>query len=51
MRNEENVDHIVRDKHAITSLSLSLQISALCYCNSTFIKGKKHNKFLSPSNH
>ena len=23
MRNEENIGHIVRDKHAITSLSLS----------------------------
>ena len=41
MRNEENIGHIVRDKRAITSLSLSRKISAFCYCNSTFIKGKK----------
>ena len=51
MRNEENVGRIVPDKRAITSLSLSWKISAYCCCNSTFIKEKKHNKFISPSNH
>ena len=40
MTNEENIDDIVRDKRAITSLSQSWKISAFCYCNSTFIKGK-----------
>ena len=35
MRNKENIDHIVRDKRAKTSLSLSRKISAFCYCNST----------------
>ena len=52
MRNEESIGHIERDKRAINSLSLSWKISAFCYCNSTFTKGKKdYNKFLSPSNH
>ena len=52
MRNEKNIGHIVRDKRAITNLSLSWKISAFCYCNLTSIKGKKHdNKFISPSNH
>ena len=40
MRNLENIGHIVRDKRGITSLLLSWKISAFCYCNSTFIKGK-----------
>ena len=40
MRNEENIGHIVRDKHAITSLSLSWKISAFCYCNSTLSREK-----------
>ena len=30
MRNEENISHIVRNKRAITSLSLTLKISAFC---------------------
>ena len=51
MRNEENIGHIVRDKRAIISLSLSWKISAFCCCNSTFIKGKNNNEFISPSNH
>ena len=52
MRNEENIGHAVRDKRAITNLSLSWKISAFCYWNSTFIKRKKHNnKFISASNH
>ena len=52
IRNGENIGDIVRDKRAITSLSLSWKMFALCYCNSTCIKGKKcNNKFLSSSNH
>ena len=43
--------HVVRDKRAITSLSLSWKITTFRYCNSTFTKGKNNNKFLSPSNH
>ena len=30
MRNQENVSHIVRDKHAINILSLTQKISAFC---------------------
>ena len=33
MRNQENIGHIVRDKRAITRLSLTFSL------NSTFIKG------------
>ena len=52
MRNEENIGHIVQDKRAITSLLLSRKTCPFCFCNSTFIMGKKpNNKFLSPSNH
>ena len=51
MRNEENIGHIVRNKRAITSLSLSWKISAFCYCNSTLSREKNNNKFLFPSNH
>ena len=52
MRKEENIGHIVRDKHATTSLSLSGKISALCFCNSTFIKEKNVTiNFVSPNNH
>ena len=37
MRNEENIVHVVRNKRAIASLSLTYKISA----NSSFIKGGK----------
>ena len=30
MRNEENINHIVGEKHAITSLSLTYKISTDC---------------------
>ena len=30
MRNEENIDHIIRDQHVITSLSLICKITTVC---------------------
>ena len=39
MRNEKNIGQIVRDKRAITSLSLAWKISAFCYFN--IYQGKK----------
>ena len=50
MKNEENIDLIVRAKCAVTSLSKHEKDPLSV--NLTFIKGKKHNnKFLSLINH
>ena len=32
MKSEENIGHIVRGKHSITSLSLMYEISTTCSC-------------------
>ena len=42
MRNEENIGHIVRDKSAMASLSLTGKIDSVCYLE--FIKGNKKTR-------
>ena len=50
MRNEENISHIVRDKRAITSLSLTKNICFLLIQHLSEDKNT-NNKFLSLINH
>ena len=48
MRNKENIDHVVRSKHAITSLSQGSEISTLCSDRSMHEKkSNNHFQFLS----
>ena len=44
MRNEENIDHIVRSKHAITSLSLTYKVSIVCSFIIYFKEAIKHTR-------